>query len=758
MSRFVLSLLVSLAACSAFAEDRFAAAFKTKDDPGFYCFETKYFHDPLITICNAVKGNATADAAAAEIAKNFGVSKSTARELGAAAMLVFAYEHDDSADAGAQTADAEQRRLTALIPQETKRAPIIYVMCTLAAHSESRAAALEPIRKLLRNETSAAAYIESVNTDASPETVELLLGDAFARWPDDAELIDTIGEATYNHLANATFGPIAIAKNGAHLRTRTTKIAADKLAHRVIRQLDAINKLALPTTLLTAYEALPAGMRAEIAEKQNGGEILLAVSAAEVLAGRTTDAIAHANAVTPKDHEEEQLATKHLVLAAASGDRRDPFDLAIEAFSSMHGGPTAGVPGRLFATLLETGGYQKLAGEVLAGLGLQRSLDRSAPTSRFAAQLEPLRTMTETALDADRARIALLDPPTTQTATLSKLLEAKRIVPFTERALPVTATGASVTVIDCSDAARVAATTNLPSFVTPIRIERRGQEVVAIGISSAVDPIGEIGLGGYWVLRSQDGGNSWREYYTGLRQNMPYVVVPASRLPLLANDRLQIEVEVKELDTTSITFPPVDLRLLRSESGRYLDFPIAELTRDSDGDGVTDLLEEHLAMNPQNADTDGDGADDGHDPLPQVAFNAFPSPEADILRGALAPFNLGGGRIVTGIADEKAAAESSCDIRTSLIGDPVLFVVADRAMFAPMAIDRRVVVLSEEELEAYTKKFGPTYAARIAHFVIDRSGTRAILELNQSWTGVTWLLKKTKDGWVIAEALTNWIS
>jgi outer membrane protein assembly factor BamB len=43
------------------------------------------------------------------------------------------------------------------------------------------------------------------------------------------------------------------------------------------------------------------------------------------------------------------------------------------------------------------------------------------------------------------------------------------------------------------------------------------------------------------------------------------------------------------------------------------------IRKDSDGDGLTDLVEERLGLNPKNADSDADGLRDGVDPCPNVA-------------------------------------------------------------------------------------------------------------------------------------------
>src|SRR5262249_6071933 len=151
-------------------------------------------------------------------------------------------------------------------------------------------------------------------------------------------------------------------------------------------------------------------------------------------------------------------------------------------------------------------------------------------------------------------------------------------------------------------------------------------------LSSALDPTGEIGLGAYWVLHSSDGGQTWdAPLYTGLRENDPYFVPPASKLRLLHGDHLEVEVEIHEIDPESITFPPVGLRTKREEKGLMLEMPWEALRRDSDHDGLTDLVEERMGTDPHNADTDGDGIPDGKDGLPLVPLGAGKTAEAEVL-------------------------------------------------------------------------------------------------------------------------------
>jgi len=55
------------------------------------------------------------------------------------------------------------------------------------------------------------------------------------------------------------------------------------------------------------------------------------------------------------------------------------------------------------------------------------------------------------------------------------------------------------------------------------------------------------------------------------------------------------------------------------DGSRHLRVVLADITRDSDGDGWTDLEEERLGLSPSEADTDGDGTADGADVCPNLA-------------------------------------------------------------------------------------------------------------------------------------------
>lgn len=64
-----------------------------------------------------------------------------------------------------------------------------------------------------------------------------------------------------------------------------------------------------------------------------------------------------------------------------------------------------------------------------------------------------------------------------------------------------------------------------------------------------------------------------------------------------------------------------------------------ELEKDSDGDGLTDLVEKRLGTNPNNPDTDGDDDRDDVDPWPTVPYRPNLTDAEKILCAAFAEFD-----------------------------------------------------------------------------------------------------------------------
>jgi hypothetical protein len=86
-----------------------------------------------------------------------------------------------------------------------------------------------------------------------------------------------------------------------------------------------------------------------------------------------------------------------------------------------------------------------------------------------------------------------------------------------------------------------------------------------------------------------------------------------------------------------------------------------------------------------------------------------------------------------------------------------VFFVGDRALFAPLDPDRRVIVLTEDEAAAVSRRLGPFFPLRLDLFVLDRAGRRGLAIWSASWQGGTVDLEE-KDGRWVATEISSWIT
>ncbi|MFL6236447.1 MAG: hypothetical protein ACJ76N_25175 [Thermoanaerobaculia bacterium] len=447
----------------------------------------------------------------------------------------------------------------------------------------------------------------------------------------------------------------------------------------------------------------------------------------------------------------------------------DPFELLTTALAQET--DRSGVEALALARLAERERYPAIAGYLLELLAQDRSEPPFEPARgvlprvRAAAEslrgeLEKLRRSLADEARADREAARTGFGPDPAAAVVGRLLRAPTAVRFAARPLPKGFAPIELTPDQISNARKAVARMKLPAGFGLINAGREGDRAAAICVSQDYYPVGEVSSGAYWVLLSSDGGRTWDPpLYTGLRANQPYVA-RVSRLPLLAEDHFQMEVEIAELDPSKIHFPPVALAPKRTAKGLYLDIPLELLQKDSDGDGLTDLAEERLMTDPASRDTDGDGLEDGVDPLPNVPFRRETPPPASAR--ALAAFladnwNVDRAAIIEGIP---AGPRPLCCVknRVRTVNEKTLFLIADRGLSSALEPTRRVVVLTAEEAEAAKQKFGPFYPQRLELFVFDRSGRRAYAIWDASWEGGQTLLEEQPDGTWKAEPTTSWIT
>jgi hypothetical protein len=297
--------------------------------------------------------------------------------------------------------------------------------------------------------------------------------------------------------------------------------------------------------------------------------------------------------------------------------------------------------------------------------------------------------------------------------------------------------------------------------VVVVRCDTSGERWAAISISADVDPTGEIGAGGYWLHLSHDRGATWdRPIYLGLQQFQPYVLPGTSRLPMLSGSMLQLEVQVRELDPASISFPPVGLRSKREADDLYIERSLDDLARDSDHDGLTDLLEDKLRSNPLSVDTDSDGLDDASDPLPGISLKAAPPADADVI-ARIFEHILGydAGAIRLGVASDEnndlfALLKHGPDGRSAR----VTFLRADKSLFGGLLLPAPVVVLDPQDLDYLNARYGIHLPVHFPAPWFNKSRTQAVVHWSAGWTGGTLLFTKQAGGGWKMEEVERWIT
>lgn len=374
-------------------------------------------------------------------------------------------------------------------------------------------------------------------------------------------------------------------------------------------------------------------------------------------------------------------------------------------------------------------GYPGIAVFVLPraaeGLDALTSSDEPAPTGRdvppkvlysargLVAEIAALSQEIERETEAARGAMRDALGPDPAAPAIARWLERPPGPPFAARHMPP-----GIQPLDLSEAQRAAARSrlaeslHLPVGFTPVRAGRQQTELAVVARSYAYDPWSPHATdGGYWVLRSSDGGKTWRQpLYTGLRVKLPYTVREESALPLLAGDRLRVEVEIEPIDSEPAHIA-AELARRPGQQGLYLEIPFEELERDSDGDGLTDLAEQRLLTDPGNPDTNGDGTADGLDRTPTVPRLDPAAPAARFIATLLQDSGIRDGPLVTVVTPDER----------------ISFAVGERRWFSGLRPPHRLIVLTKEEERALGKQLALPIEEGFEILVFDRAGRHAFV-------------------------------
>lgn len=281
------------------------------------------------------------------------------------------------------------------------------------------------------------------------------------------------------------------------------------------------------------------------------------------------------------------------------------------------------------------------------------------------------------------------------------------------------------------------------------RVETAGSLIVVVGqIWSGGGAWKEAGLGGVWIHISQDGGKTWTvPLYTDLEPN---VYLSASANPCFARldgDHLIIEswpTPHMEIDTAG----RAPLSAAGPTEDRFaIDIPFSALKLDSDGDGLTDIVEEALLLDPRDRDSDGDGIVDGDDSFPNLGGKAA----SDLAEPMAA--------VLSGVVDDPGPSARAPEITvkagverlTIRFKERPLVLFADPRVFAGISADRMVLVFTADDMRRLAWRRSRISGTRFDEPVRNRARDRGYVKFDNGLTGGTFAWRREGAGWKVEQ-------
>lgn len=254
---------------------------------------------------------------------------------------------------------------------------------------------------------------------------------------------------------------------------------------------------------------------------------------------------------------------------------------------------------------------------------------------------------------------------------------------------------------------------------------------------------------GYWIELSNDYGKNWKRYFTGLTVNKNYYFKYNSKIPLWKNSKtLQIEaVIVKKIADRIILYKPEKYVTVRDSIAMELD--ISKIIKDSDNDGLTDIVEERMLLNPNNPDTDGDGITDAKDKNPRFkSKKTAKSILYEVLMESYLYFDKNSFQIDLSNLP-KIKKNNFGDTSGDLIS---IFVTDDNELLGLELKSETLIVISSIEYEKYKLKYPFSFNTRnySKMFICDGENEVYFIDESSCSSGSTYLIKKNDKGWEVS--------
>ena len=263
-----------------------------------------------------------------------------------------------------------------------------------------------------------------------------------------------------------------------------------------------------------------------------------------------------------------------------------------------------------------------------------------------------------------------------------------------------------------------------------------------------------FGETGIWIGYSENNGKDWNYYYTGIVQKQPVFVKYYSQRPLII-EKGKLEIDaclLRQLSPFTHPAPPPSYECVKD--GIYLVFDMNTIARDSDGDGLADIVEDKFYTDKYNKDTDGDGIPDNSDTNPRVFY---PRTEKSKIYEAIIDNDIERG-------DKKDVMGETLVFKEDIVyatdsTETLLNVTDNKDLTGIQPRKHRIIFMTPDEYQKKGKIF-KTDLNRMSIsplFKVDNMENTYKMNKSINTGGYSCLIRKTENNWVV-EIISMWIS
>jgi len=294
------------------------------------------------------------------------------------------------------------------------------------------------------------------------------------------------------------------------------------------------------------------------------------------------------------------------------------------------------------------------------------------------------------------------------------------------------------------------------SKMSIIKQERLGDKWAILYTDSKYDDF-IYGGWGYWIALSDNNGKSWEHYYTGLTENCHYFFKRNSVIPLWKDSgTIQIEsVVVRQI--SEVAHPiPAEFETIQDSIAIMMD--LSAIIKDSDSDGLTDIAENKMMLDPYNNDTDGDGIIDSVDKNPR--FRSVKTDKSIIYEVLIENFSPNKrGEMVIDLAKPLSVEINKKDSLYTDFESVNIFITDDKELQGLNLKNSTMVIMTSKEYEGYKLKY-PSHFIESNYsklYKCDKKVDTFKINATQLTGGESYIVRKTKKGWKI-RMTSCWIS